>query len=207
MSTRKRKDKARVSNDAQKKHGLSTAEKIAIPIIIIIAVWIVYSVSQPAIPNRSGQSQIKTTVVPSNSLDFTLPVVGPNGQTGQSLTLSSLRGKVVLIEFMEPWCSHCQSFAPTLEDIHKQYGNVTFISVSGPWQGATVADTANFIKDYHSTWTYVYDSSGTIMNNYGVTSTPTFVIVGKDGSIVIKLEGEDQNTRATLTNALNQALR
>lgn len=207
MSSKKDREKARTV-DAQKKHGLSRAEKIAIPIIILIAVWIVYSVSQPPVPsNQSGQTQAKTTLsLTSNALDFTLPVVGPNGQTGQTVTLSSLRGKVVFLEFMEPWCPHCQNMAPMIEDLYKQYGsNVTFISVSGPWQGATVSDTSNFIRTYHSSWTYVYDSSGSVMSNYGVNSTPTFVIIGKDGRPITKLEGEQQ--RPTLADALTQALR
>ncbi|HMK84086.1 MAG TPA: TlpA disulfide reductase family protein [Candidatus Bathyarchaeia archaeon] len=192
MSSKKPKEKTRAIDNVQRKHGLSRAEKIAIPIIIIIAVWVVYSISQPAVPVQPTQSQTKTNAaLTSNQLDFTLPVVGPNGRTGQSITLSSLRGKVVFIEFMEPWCPHCQSMAPIVEDLHKQYGsNVTFISVAGPWQGATIDDTSNFIRTYSSSWTYVYDSSGSVMNTFGVEATPTFVIIGRDGSPFCKIEGD-----------------
>jgi thiol-disulfide isomerase/thioredoxin len=206
MSSKKSKDKKRAIDNAQRKHGLSRAEKIAIPIIIIIAVWVVYSVSQPAVPVQPSQSQTKTTaLLTSNQLDFTLPVVGPNGQTGQSITLSSLRGKVVFIEFMEPWCEHCQNMVPIMESVYKQYGgNVTFISVSGSWQGATIADTSTFIRTYGSSWTYVYDSSGSVMNTYGVDSTPTFVIIGRDGSVITKLVGEQ--LRPTLVDAITRAV-
>ena len=206
MSSKKPKEKTRAIDNAQRKHGLSRAEKIAIPIIIIIAVWVVYSVSQPAVPVQPSQSQTKTTaVLTSNPLDFTLPVIGPNGQTDQSITLSSLRGKVVFIEFMEPWCEHCQNMAPIMESVYKQYGgNVTFISVSGSWQGATIADTSTFIRTYGSSWTYVYDSSGSVMNTYGVDSTPTFVIIGRDGSVITKLVGEQP--RPTLVDAITRAV-
>jgi len=206
MSSKKPKEKTRAIDNVQRKHGLSRAEKIAIPIIIIIAVWVVYSVSQPAVPVQPSQSQTKTTaVLTSNPIDFTLPVIGPNGQTGQSITLSSLRGKVVFIEFMEPWCEHCQNMVPIMESVYKQYGgNVTFISVSGSWQGATIADTSTFIRTYGSSWTYVYDSSGSVMNTYGVDSTPTFVIIGRDGSVITKLVGEQ--LRPTLVDAITRAV-
>jgi len=176
-----------------RKSGFSKSEKIAIPIIIIIAIWVVYSIMQPAAPSSPTTPTLTTNSSgTSGAPDFTLPAVSSGGLTGQSLTLSSFRGKVVLLEFMEPWCPHCQNMAPVLEKLYSQYGasNVVFISVSGPWQGATADDTAQFIKNYGSGWSYAYDSTGTIMSEYGVQSTPTFFIIGKDGSIVAKYDGE-----------------
>jgi thiol-disulfide isomerase/thioredoxin len=206
MSAKKSKDKTQPG--AKREHGLSRTEKIAIPIIILIAVWVVYSISQPP-ASRPSQTLSRTgAALPSNPLapDFTLPVVDSNGQTGKSIRLSSFRGKVVFIEFMEPWCPHCQNVAPTIEELYNQYGgNVTFISVAGPWQGATIGDVSNFIKDYHSSWTYVYDTSGSVMSTYGVNATPTFVIIGKNGSVLVKYEQEEQ--KAALVDAILQALR
>jgi len=178
---------------AARKSGFSKSEKIAIPIIIITAIWVVYSIMQPAAPSSPTTPTLTTNSSgTSGAPDFTLPAVSSGGLTGQSLTLSSFRGKVVLLEFMEPWCPHCQNMAPVLEKLYAQYGasNVVFVSVSGPWQGATADDTAQFIKNYGSGWSYLYDATGTVMSEYGVQSTPTFFIIGKDGSIVAKYDGE-----------------
>ncbi len=174
--------------------GLSLGEKVAIPVILILAVWAAYSFSQPSNVTSLPQTSLASTVTSYKSVapDFTLPVVGVNGPTGQQVSLSSFHGKVVLLEFMEPWCPHCENSEPILESLYKQFGsqNVVLISVAGPWQGATASDAAKFIHDYGSSWTYLYDSSGSVMNTYGVNVTPTFVIVGKDGSIITTLEGE-----------------
>ena len=160
---------------------LSKPEKLAALVIVVIAVWAVYSLSQPA-PTQNAIS---------NTLDFTLPEVGPNGLNGQSISLSQFRGKVVLLEFMEPWCPHCQNMAPILDNLYKQYGSkAVFISVAGPWQGATPQDTSKFIKDYSSNLIYVYDSSGTVFSKFGINSTPTFFIIGKDGSVYSSYQGE-----------------
>ena len=191
---------------------LSKTEKIAIPIILIVAVWVVYSVVQPSAP---APQPTMTTTASSNSLapDFTLPVVDRNGLTGKSISLSSFRGKVVFLEFMEPWCTHCQHMAPVLQDLYAKYhnnANFTFISVAGPWNGpdgnpASASDAAKFIGTYGSTWTYVYDSSGTVMNSeYGVNSTPTFFIIGKSGAVVTSFQGEQPED--TLTTAINNAI-
>jgi thiol-disulfide isomerase/thioredoxin len=194
--------------ETSQKHGLSKAEKVAIPIIIIIAVWAVYSFTQPA----PSSTKLQVTYSSAGSLsqstsapDFTLPIVDSSGLTGNTLTLSSFRGKVVLIEFMEPWCPHCQHMAPVLAGLYSQYGsgNVVFISVAGPWNGATSGDAANFIRNYGSSWVYLYDSSGTVFSNYGVQSTPTFFVIGKSGSILTTFTGEQ--TSDTLSEAISTA--
>lgn len=193
---------------AKKRHGLSKAEKIAIPIIIVIAVWAVYSALNPGTPaGSSSLSNSVTTSVSQSGLapDFTLPVVGPNGLTGQTVTLSSFRGKVVLLEFMEPWCPLCQDMTSTLDGLYAQYGkgNVVFLSVAGPWDGATANDAASFIGKYGTSWIYVYDSSGTIFSEYGVNSTPTFYIIGTDGAVANSFIGEQSSD--TLAGAISSA--
>jgi thiol-disulfide isomerase/thioredoxin len=169
--------------DKRRGKGISLGEKIVGLVILVIVIWAVYSLAQPA------PSSPTTT---SGTPDFTLPVVGPNGLTGQKISLSSFHGKVVFLEFMVPWCSHCQDMAPALEKLYQQYGpqNVVFLSVSGSWSGATADDAAKFIRNYHSTWTYVYDSSGTTFNAWGVTATPSFFIIAKNGQVAKSYQGE-----------------
>ena len=197
------------NREVNQKHGLSKAEKVAIPIIIVIAVWVVYSFTQPAPSSTKLQVTYSSTGSLSQSTsapDFTLPIVDSTGATGTTLTLSSFRGKVVLIEFMEPWCPHCQHMAPVLAGLYSQYGsgNVVFISVAGPWNGATADDAANFIRNYGTNWAYLYDSSGTVFSEYGVQSTPTFFIIGKDGAISSSFTGEQ--TSDSLSGAIAAAI-
>jgi len=214
LAAKSNKTKGGKETLAKKGHGLSKAEKIAIPIILIIAVWAVYSALNPAPSGGSSSlSNSVTTSVSGLAPDFTLPVVGPNGLTGQTVTLSSFRGKVVLLEFMEPWCPHCQHMAPILGSLYTQYGqgNVVFLSVAGPWDGATANDAATFIAPgglgygYGGpNWIYVYDSSGTIFSEYGVNSTPTFYVIAKDGTVSgPALIGEQ--TADTLAGAISAA--
>lgn len=167
------------------------------------------------IVGMSVTTSLTTTTAPVSQwsgLDFTLPIVGPNGLTGQSLSLSSFRGKVILLEFMEPWCPHCQRMAPIMKDMYTKYQNnpnVVFISVAGPWHRpdgtpASATDASKFISTFRSAWTYVYDASGTVMNTeYGVTATPTFFIIGRSGVVFTSFRGEQPE--ANLMTALNNA--
>ena len=182
--------KSKIANK-QRGKGASHWEIVAGLVIVVLVIWGVYSFTQPSQPPQTSTSTVQTTSG-SGAPDFTLPVVGPNGLTGQKVSLSSFRGKVVLLEFMEPWCPHCQNMAPVLDTLYQQYGpqNVIFLSVAGPSSGATASDTAGFIRNYHSSWTYVYDSSGTTFGAFGVTGFPTFFIIDKDGRIATTYSGE-----------------
>ncbi len=200
--------KSNKKTDEVKRYRLSKAEKIAIPIIIIIAIWAAYSFTQSSPTPASSSLSVtysSTSLSSGNAPDFTLPIVSSNGPTGQTATLSSFHGKVVLLEFMEPWCPHCQHMTPILDTLYAQYGgNVVFVSIAGPWNGATADDTANFIRTYGTTWTTLYDSSGIVFSNYGVQSTPMFYVIGKDGSVSSSFTGEQ--TSDTLAGAISAAL-
>jgi cytochrome oxidase Cu insertion factor (SCO1/SenC/PrrC family) len=95
--------------------------------------------------------------------------------------------------------------APILANLYTQYGraNVVFISVAGPWNGATASDAASFITQYGSSWYYLYDSSGTIFSEYGVNSTPTFYIIAPNGAVAATYTGEQEI--GTLSGALSAA--
>ena len=191
----------------RKRFKFSKAEKIAAPVILIIVIWAAYSFAQSS--TTSQPAQISSTTVSSSQSsslpDFTLPIVGSNGLTGQSITFSSLRGKVILLEFMEANCPHCEHMAPILATMYSQYGSsVVFLSVVGPWDGVTVQDTAGFVSTYRVTWNIVYDSSGIVFSNYGIQATPTFFIISRDGLVSSTFQGEQ--THDTLAGALSAAM-
>jgi len=183
----------------------SRMEKIAAPMFIILAVWAVYSFTQPSSNSTKITYSSAVSLTQSNNLpDFTLPVVGSNGLTGQSVTFSSFRGKVILLEFMESSCSHCEAMAPVLATLNSEYGsNVVLLSVIGPWNGVTAQDAAGFVQKYGVTWTIVYDSSGIVFSNYGVQATPTFFIISREGSISSTFQGEQKHD--TLAGAISAA--
>ena len=63
---------------------------------------------------------------------FELPRIGPEGRIGpEAVSLSSLRGKVVVIDFWETWCRPCHDAMPALDRVavrHREDG-VVFLSV------------------------------------------------------------------------------
>jgi len=168
-----------------------------VPLILGLAI-VGYVVTQPAKSTSLGPGDIAP--------DFELEVVGPNGLTGETVKLSSLRGKVVFLEFMESWCSACRWIAPAIESIREDYEarDVVFISVAGTHRGANASSTAAFIREFQTQWTYVLDSDNRVFSKYNVEATPTFFIIDRNGVIVSTYKGAA--TTQELTSALDAAL-
>tara|TARA_B100000315_G_C14304426_1_gene463369 strand:- start:84 stop:710 length:627 start_codon:yes stop_codon:yes gene_type:complete len=120
-----------------------------------------------------------------------LPVVTGEGLTPDHITLGSLGGSPIVLEFMLSWCSHCQAMAPIVEEVYSEYGgSVLFLSVAGSQSGATAESTAEFIRTYKSTITHVFDAETKIFNHFEVTGTPTYLFFNSDGTLFNRLSGE-----------------
>lgn len=165
--------------------------------VVIVLLAGVYIMSQP--PREPGS-------IGDIAPDFSLSVVTSSGLSGQTLTLSSLRGKVVVLEFMVSWCRVCQQMAPSIEYLNTRYQgqDVVFVSVAGTQRGATAESTAEFITQYHITWTHVLDTDNSVFALYKVDSTPTYLILDRSGKILSKFQGFVATD--ALSNAIDLAL-
>lgn len=177
----KRRDqkKARVEKKRPRRLGLAVLVS-AIVIVVVILGYVLLTPAQSSLLGPGGSAP-----------DFELPVVDTEGISTANMRLSSLRGKVVLLEFMVSWCEGCQEMAPVLESLRYDYEpkGVVFVSIAGTQRGATAETTAEFIRSFGTDWTYVLDSDSSVFAKYTVDSTPTFFIVGQDGKIVSRLAG------------------
>lgn len=59
--------------------------------------------------------------VPRPSKEFTVAVPG-----GQQILLSSLKGKVVVVQYLFTWCPHCQAFSKVLTQLNNEYSSRGF---------------------------------------------------------------------------------
>ncbi len=109
--------------------------------------------------------------------DFTLQTVD-----GQTVTLSELRGKPVILNFWASWCVPCREEFPLLVGAYQQYSQqglqiVGVIHDDGP-QTAT-----DFAKQYGATWPLVLDPNEVAWNAFHGSFVPVSYYIDRDGVI------------------------
>jgi peroxiredoxin len=126
--------------------------------------------------------------------------------TMNKITLSKLKGKVVLLDFWGTWCVPCIKAMPDIQAIHDQFKNknVTVIGVSVETESA--ADPAAFVKRKGFTYPIVLDGK-TITKDYKVVQFPSIYIIGKDGTIVhAEHGGNRENFKEDIIRIINAEL-
>ena len=121
--------------------------------------------------------------------DFTLDSV-----TGENITLSDFKGKVVLLDFWATWCGPCMQSIPELVRLHEKYSDKGLVVLGVSMDTMAQANDAQ-LKKFMATFNIKYP----VMRDDGVTSEayfgdspigiPTMHIINREGKIVKTIEG------------------
>jgi peroxiredoxin len=141
-------------------------------LLIGAALGIYYAVGPSG---RSGRSSARTGPLPAP--DFTLTDL-----SGQPLTLSSYRGKVVLLDFWATWCAPCREEIPRLIDLQDKYRQEGLQVI-----GVSMDDGADPVRDFYQhlkmNYPVVMGTAKTGEQYGGVLGLPIAFVIGRDGTI------------------------
>ncbi len=103
---------------------------------------------------------------------------------GRTIRLSSLAGKVVLLEFFATWCPPCRASIPSLVTLQNRYGDkgLTILAVSVDEGDNLPATLANFSKEQGINYTVLLGNES-ISNAYQVSGIPVSFLIDKTGKI------------------------
>jgi cytochrome c biogenesis protein CcmG/thiol:disulfide interchange protein DsbE len=131
--------------------------------------------------------------------------VGTDLRTGHRVSLSSLRGRYVVVNFFASWCIPCQEETPDLVTFdYNQTHAADGAALIGVVFHDTTASARQFLQTQGATWSAVDDPDGTIAASYGVTAPPTTFVIDPSGRITVNPD-EGPATLKNLDALLRQA--
>jgi peroxiredoxin len=124
-----------------------------------------------------ASSQINRDGLKAGTLapEFTLPALD-----GSEISLSSFRGRPVLLAFSDPNCKPCDELLPKLEEIHRKSKDLQVLVIG---RGDLEANR-NKVRKLGVTFPVLLQRSWEISRAYGMFATPIGYLVGDDGVLV-----------------------
>jgi len=124
----------------------------------------------------------------------------------ENISNTSLRGKVILLDFWGTWCPPCRESVPILRNLNKKYSGKAFqlVGVSSD-EDEDVWRT--YIEAQHMNWSEYIDLSGDVQSAFKIESFPTYIVLDKDGVVRYRQSGLGDSTQGDIEDAINKALK
>jgi thiol-disulfide isomerase/thioredoxin len=169
-------------------------KKIAFALLVAAAIGATYSftsIEKPVVAER----MVMKTVKVGTGIGDEAPDIVMNGIDGKTMKLSSLRGKLVLIDFWASWCGPCRRENPNVVSAYEKYKKAK-------WKTAKGFDIFSVSLDQNvDAWKAAIEKDGLVWKNhvsdlkgwqngaaavYGVSSIPMSFLIDENGIIVAK---------------------
>jgi cytochrome c biogenesis protein CcmG/thiol:disulfide interchange protein DsbE len=115
---------------------------------------------------------------------FDLPLLGSEG----TLSLASLRGKAVVVNFWASWCVPCRDESPYLERVWRDRRGDGLVLV-GVNEEDVSKDARRFARRNRLTYPLVRDKSGRLRDDYGLRGYPETFVIDRRGDLVERVAG------------------
>jgi peroxiredoxin len=154
--------------------------RIAGALIAIVTILGAPGLSRAEVTDLLGKLNLSAYLRGTKSPEF-------NGRTadGRAVSLTSARGKVVLLNFWATWCQECRPEMPLFERLHREFAQQG-LSVIGINAREGTPAIQKYAKELDLTFPLVLDLKGEINAAYGVIGLPTTFLIGRDGRAVAR---------------------
>ena len=155
-------------------------------LILAISLFLLIGMG-PSLPGNTadGISPLNSdNIINSKAPDFTLKDIN-----GKTVSLSALKGKVVLLNFFATWCPPCRAEMPALNKLQRALKprGLEVIAVS---TDRSINDIKDFLEKNRVDFPILFDADRNVAKQYRVFSMPTTFLINRNGIIVEKFYGE-----------------
>ena len=145
-----------------------------------------------------GPSVIASPLVGRAAPNFTLPQLD-----GPPVTLSRLRGQVVVINFWASWCTECQAEQAALDRTWQHFQDSGVVVIGVNFEDTTGA-ASGYVRTANVTYPVVEDTNSRTALAYGLRGVPETFVVNQSGRVVNRVIGPVDATK--LASEINSML-
>jgi cytochrome c biogenesis protein CcmG, thiol:disulfide interchange protein DsbE len=156
---------------------MNFTQRITLYILVLIAgaSWTILSMDASVGPKNSISAPQAGFPAP----DFTL-----HTPTGETYTLSELKGNAVLVNLWATWCPPCRAEMPAIQAIYDEYRDQGFVVLAINMTAQDNAlNIAPFLKEYNLNFPVLLDETGEISTAYQLRSLPSSYFINRAGVI------------------------
>lgn len=149
--------------------------------------------------NKNLKTEIEATMINEDAPDFNL-----KNTNGKNVSLASLKGKTVILDFWATWCGPCKASFPGMQEVvtkYKEDDDVVLLFIdtfeSGDNRENLVTEfIAKNKYDFHVIYDELIENSRDfeVAGKYGVSGIPTKIIIDKNGKMRFKSVGYSGQT-------------
>ncbi len=155
---------------------MNFTQRIILYILLLIAgtCWTILSIDRSFAENTTAAPQAGFPAP-----DFTL-----NTLTGETYTLSELKGKAVLVNLWATWCPPCRAEMPAIQKIYDEYKDqgLVVLAIDMTTQDNPL-NIAPFAEEFGLNFPILLDETGDISLAYQLRSLPSSFFINRDGII------------------------
>jgi len=137
---------------------------------------------------RAFSVLVMTTLVASlawaaQTLSGPAPGFSLQSSDGQPVSLASLKGKVVMVNFWATWCVPCRQEMPHLQALYDRYNSLGFELLAVNVEKNNAEGARKWLEETPVTFPVLFDPNNEVTKLYKVQTMPSTVLVARDGTM------------------------
>lgn len=149
---------------------------VSILALVLGAAWIGVSASLPGGTANPG--------IPAPQQGFLAPDFTLDTLDGETITLSELQGRPILVNLWASWCPPCRQEMPAMQRMYEEFSaqGFTILAVNTTNQDSLPA-VQNFVGEFGLSFPILLDRDGLVSDSYNLLALPSSFFIDRDGII------------------------
>jgi len=160
---------------------------VALAAVIVVVVGALLFVSLRSHSSKSNAVPAGVTIAGRAEVGKPAPEFTATDLDGKRVSLTSYRGRALIVSFGASWCHPCRQEYPLLVDAAAKHGSrLAIVSVM---HNDLNGDARAFVRTFHARWPAVNDESNAISSAYGVVGVPQTFFITPSGVVQARVFG------------------